>query len=1180
MIAGWAAVLTMLAYICSLFAIAHYGDTLGRRLVRGPLQTTIYALSLAVYCTSWTFFGSVGLASTSGLQFLPIYIGPLLVMGFGRGLVGRIVLLAKNQNITSVADFVAARYGKAERVAICVTIICVVGTVPYIALQLKAVSASFDMVLRSIDADRIVPYSGSLQSSLLVPLTLAGFAMAFGTRRVDATEHQDGLMLAVASESLVKLLAFLAVGAVVTWGMFGGLGDLWARAMASPAIVGVFAHPVDWPTMAVMTALSAIAILLLPRQFHVTVVENHDERDVKAASWMFPAYLVLINLFVVPLAVAGLLTFPEGAIDRDMTVLALPLQSGEQVLAVFAMLGGVSASTAMIIVECVALSIMVSNDLVLPLALSNRRALRPSAPGDIGSRILVVRRLAILLILAMGYVYLQVASDAALVSIGLISFACIAQIAPAFFGGLFWRGGSAAGAIAGMSVGGLIWAYTLFIPSIEHAWAPLATLVREGPFGIAALRPTALFGLSLPQIVHGAFISLSVNIIVFVVVSLARRPSRLELLQASNFVRQRALPAPGSFRLWRASVTADELEATVARYLGAERAHASFDSFLSSRGLTRSRNAEADVHMLRFAERLLASAIGAASSRLVLSLVLRRRNVSHKAALRLVDEASAAIQYNRDLLQYALDFARQGITVFDHDHRLICWNREFRDLFDLPGEVLRVGVPIGEIVRFNAQRGLYGQGVGEDFVATRVDLLLNERRPVRIRLYPSGRVIEIRSAAMPDGGVVTTYTDVTAQVDAEEALAATNETLEQRVRDRTNELVRLNAELADAKESADAANLSKTRFLAAASHDILQPLNAARLYATSLSEYARAAATADAQSQKLADNVDASLEAVEEILTALLDISRLDAGAMRAEISALRLDDVFDQLKIEFAPLAKARNLELAFVRSSLSVRSDRRLLRRLLQNFVSNAIKYTPQGRVLVGARRRPGGRVRLEVWDTGIGIPEESRGDVFREFARLEPAQRSAPGLGLGLSIVERLARVLEADLGLDSRVGAGSVFFVDLPLAPATWSEPALAPAERAAPPSPLSGLVVCAIDNDPRILDGMRTLLGGWGCRIVAAGSKDEAIATLRAENVMPDAIIADYHLDDDDGLAAIAALRATFGAGVPAVLVTADRTEGLRDQAAAQDIRVLPKPLRPAALRSLLAQWRVTRDAAE
>ncbi len=1179
--AGWAAVLTTLAYICALFAIAHTGDRRGLGRGRSPLQTSVYALGLGVYCTSWTFFGSVGLASTSGLQFLPIYIGPLLVIAFGRPLIKRMALLAKSQNITSVADFVAARYGKAESVAICVALLCVIGAVPYIALQLKAVAAALELVLGSIDAGQLVADPKPLHSSLVVALVLAGFAMAFGTRRVDATEHQDGLMLAIATESLVKLVAFIVVGAVVTWGAFGGFSDLWSRAMETPKIHRIFSQSPDWATLTAMTLLSAMAIVLLPRQFHVTIVENRDERDIDAATWLFPLYLVAINIFVVPLAIAGLINFSDGAIDRDMTVLALPLLAGQNWLALLAMLGGISAATAMIVVECVALSITVSNDLVLPLYLRARRTLGASDSGELGSRVLLVRRVAILVILALGYAYLRVSSDIALASIGLISFACIGQIAPAFFGGLFWRGGTGLGAILGIVAGGLLWLYTLVLPSMAHLWPPLQTLMAEGPYGVALLRPTALFGLPLPQFAHGVFVSLAANLAIFVGVSLWRRPSRIERLQAANFVRQRDAQSPGAFRLWRSSVTAGELEATVARYLGAERARSSFDSFFASRGVARDRATEADVHTLRFAERLLASAIGAASSRLVLSLVLKRRTVSHKAALRLVDEASAAIQYNRDLLQYALDFARQGITVYDRDQRLICWNREYRDLFDLPQDVLRVGVELQEIVRFNAQRGLYGLGPIEDIVRRRLDLVLNERRPSRVRLNPSNRVIEVRSAVMPDGGYVTTYTDVTAQVEAEEALEATNETLEQRVRDRTNDLERLNRELESAKATAEDANLSKTRFLAAASHDLLQPLNAARLYATSLSEQARESQEPE-RLRTLSENVDASLEAVEEILTTLLDISRLDAGAMNAEIAPMRVDELFAQLKIEFEPLAAAKGLKLTFVPTSAAVRSDRRLLRRMLQNLVSNAVKYTPRGKVLVGVRRAGADRVRIEIWDTGVGIPESARRDVFREFARLESAQRSAPGLGLGLSIVERIARVLDVGIVMRSTLGKGSVFSLDAPRAIAVpvAGQPAMRAPVNAGQQS-LSGMLVCAIDNEPRILEGMSTMLGGWGCQVSAAGSMQEMLESLERIGRAPDVVIADYHLDNsEDGFMAIAVLRARYGATLPAVLATADRTEGIRLRAVENNIRVLPKPLKPAALRALLSQWRALRDAAE
>ena len=337
-------------------------------------------------------------------------------------------------------------------------------------------------------------------------------------------------------------------------------------------------------------------------------------------------------------------------------------------------------------------------------------------------------------------------------------------------------------------------------------------------------------------------------------------------------------------------------------------------------------------------------------------------------------------------------------------------------------------------MRFNAGRGAYGPGDSEDFVADRVASLLYDDHPNRLRLFSANRVIEVRSARLPDGGIVTTYTDVTQNVQAEDALAASNEMLERRVDERTAELQRLNAELERAKNEADAANLSKTRFLAAASHDILQPLNAARLYASSLSEGAKEIGVEERAD--LARNVDISLEAVEEIIGALLDISRLDAGATRPETSDVPVADLMGMLEIEFAALARAKGLDLVFMSSSLAIRTDRRLMRRLLQNLISNALKYTLSGRVLVGCRRIPGA-VRIEVWDTGLGIPPEHQRAVFAEFKRLDQGARVARGLGLGLSIVERLGRVLEHAVGLRSRPGKGSVFFVTAPLGQAPLS-----------------------------------------------------------------------------------------------------------------------------------------------
>jgi Na+/proline symporter/signal transduction histidine kinase len=1175
--AGWLAVFIGLAYVCTLFAVAYYGDRYGKWIMASRLRPVIYALTLGVYCTSWTFFGSVGVASSSGLDFLPIYIGPIIIIGLFFPLILRIVRLAKGQNITSVADFVASRYGKSDQVAALVAIIAVVGVLPYIALQLKAVAASMTMVLQSMDAGKAVAVSEEPAFlGLIVAILLAGFAMAFGTRNIDATENQDGLVLAVAMESLVKLAAFLAVGVFVTWWMFSGLDDLNILANATPAIKKVLNKQPDPAVWVTTTLLAACCIILLPRQFHVAVVENRDEKDIRTAAWLFPLYLVLINVFVIPLAIAGLLTFAPGTIDRDLTVLALPLQAQNKTITILAMIGGLSAATAMVIVASIALSIMVSNDLAMPVILRRRARIGSLDSGNPAAQILLIRRVAIILIISLAFIYLHLSSDAALASIGLMSFAAIAQIAPAFFGGLFWRGANARGAMAGLIAGISLWVYTLLLPSLATASTSIAALVAYGPLGIAPLKPTALFGLELPQLVHGVLVSLTANIMAYIGFSLTRTAAPIERLQANIFIGRDPVSMAQSLRLWRAGVTAGELETVIARYLGQAHTRTAFENFQRSRGLNHDTNKESDIQLVRFAEHLLASGIGAPSSRMVLSLLLSRSALSRDAALALLDEASANIQQNRDLLQHALDHARQGITVFDQDLQLVCWNREFCELFGMPKDLMHTGMGLEEMVRFNALRGIYGPGGMDDHIGTRLELLVNEREPMRLRLHPDNNVIEVRSARMPDGGLVTTYTDVTQAV-------ATEEALEQRVAERTEQLQHLNQELAAAKALAEEANISKTRFLAAASHDILQPLNAARLYATSLVERQTMTAAQTGQqgvsNQALLGNLDLSLHSVEEILTTLLDISRFDAGAMKTQISAFPIKDVFEQLQVEFYPAAAAAGLKLSFAPSSLHIRSDRRLFRRLLQNLVSNAIKYTTEGRILVGCRRQ-GQHVRIDVADTGSGIPEPMQRMVFREFERLSQSSRNTPGLGLGLSIVERISKALDHRVELQSIHGRGSRFSVIAPMAEPDTSqtEPAANNNENLA--KPLSGMRILAIDNEPHILQGLNALLGGWNCVLATAPGMESALAAVTSEGFLPDAIIADYHLDEGDGIEAIDALRKAIGIEVPAVLITADHTPEVRQRAEQHEVKVLNKPVRPAALRSLLSQWRVMHRAAE
>src|SRR5262249_10898122 len=456
---------------------------------------------------------------------------------------------------------------------------------------------------------------------------MAIFAVLFGTRHIDATEHQDGLLLAIAAESIVKLVAFLAVGIFVTFFMFGGPAHLFSRAMEHPRIAAIVTGESPFGTLISMTLLSLFAIVLLPRQFHVTVVENNSEAEIRRAAWLFPLYLVVITLFVVPVAVAGLLTFPPGKVDSDMFVLALPLVGGSDVLTIAAFVGGLSAATAMVIVESVALAIMVSNDIVAPLVLKHREG-STAGRGDMGALLLNARRVAIFVIFFLAYMYYRSAGEAQLASIGLLSFAAIAQLAPAFFGGLLWRRGTARGAIAGMTIGLLVWGYTLLFPNFADIGLVHSEVLANGPWGLALLRPQALLGLDLPPLAHGVVWSLSLNVLAYAAFSLARAPAPIERLQANLFVPAERAPITPRFRLWRSSVTVEELTATVARYLGEERTRASFESFAATRRISLDSGHEADFHLLRYAEHVLASAIGAASSRLVLSLLLRKRTVS------------------------------------------------------------------------------------------------------------------------------------------------------------------------------------------------------------------------------------------------------------------------------------------------------------------------------------------------------------------------------------------------------------------------------------------------------------------------------------------------------------------------------------------------------------------------
>ncbi len=651
MLQGWVILLVSLAYIGLLFAIAYYGnkraDT-GRSLINSPY---IYALSLAVYCTAWTFYGSVGRAASSGIGFLPIYLGPMLMALLWWFVLRKMIRVSKVNHITSIADFISSRYGKSMALGGLVTIIAVVGIIPYISLQLKAISTSFTILWHFPDvgtSGETIPILGD--TALFVALLLALFAILFGTRHLDATEHHEGLVLAIAFESVVKLVAFLAVGIFITYNVYDGFGDVFARAAADPELRQLFTMQESYGTWVGLTFISMIAIILLPRQFQMTVVENVNEHHIHKAMWLFPLYLLIINIFVLPITFGGLLHFPAGTADPDTFVLTLPLAEGASTLALFVFIGGLSAATGMVIVATIALTTMVSNDLVMPVLL-RWQSLELAARTDLGWLLKVIRRTAIVVILLLGYGYFRLTGGQALVFTGLVSFVAVAQFVPAFFGGMYWKGGNRNGALLGLSAGFIVWAYTLPLPSLADSGFFAGSFVSEGLFGIEMLKPYELFGVQgLTPIAHATLWSMLVNMSAYIIGSLLSQPSVIEHSQATLFVDVfKHTTASDRPRFWRGSASVEALRSLLGRFLEPTRTDALFADYAHQHGLNLSTETTADAELVDFAETQLSGAIGAASARVMVASVVKEESLNTEELMNILDETSQVIAYSHEL---------------------------------------------------------------------------------------------------------------------------------------------------------------------------------------------------------------------------------------------------------------------------------------------------------------------------------------------------------------------------------------------------------------------------------------------------------------------------------------------------------------------------------------------------
>ncbi len=1104
----------ILTYAALLFVCASWAEGRGGQSLKARLRGPAYVLALGVYCTSWTFYGAVGSAVADGWAYVPIYLGPILVFVFGRQFLVRMVDAVKVDGANSISEFIGGRFGSSRSVAALVTLLALLGAIPYIALQLKSLSSTYALV------------SGAQNSPLILvcaALLLAGWAMLYGTRRYEASARNDAVLFAVGFESFFKLAALLTVAGFALTLLIQVPPDVLAR--TQDTLTATFSPGAINADFLIITLLSMAAIIALPRQFYFMVIAAQSSRDVDQARWPFVFYMVAMLVVVVPLASAGIALLPSSA-RPDLYVLQLPMSQGAHVLAMIVFLGGFAAATAMVLVETIALSTMVSNDLVAPALLGRQSN---DGPRNFGKLMLLVRRAAIAAIMVFALLWaLAIPDNQRLASIGLVAFAAMAQFVPVLILAVYRGNRDAIAARYSLIAGLIVWFYTLALPQIlgPSALALLAT----SPFD-----PYHLFGLgALSPISHGAIWSLGLNLAVYLLVT-ARR------------VQTSALPGLLRSTTQNSSLQSAriaDLKALVARFVGPILAQEAFANLKDEASVSQA--------SARKAERLIAGVVGLPSARALIGSRLFGARLSADEVSRLLDETGQSLRFSKDLLAATLEHIDPGVSVVDRDLNIVAWNSRYLSLFKYPDGMVYVGAPVASLIRFNAERGECGPGEIESHVERR---LMHMRRGLAHsfeRVRPDGRVIKTVGGPMPSGGYVMCFSDITAEAEALAGLRRARAELEARVEERTQDLREANQSLAKA-------DAEKTRFLAAASHDLLQPIHAARLFSSAL---ARQIGDGD---QDLLRKLDLSIQSADTLLRSLLDISKLDAGGVVPSIVRVNLKPLLRDLVDTMMPLAHEKGLQLRLFGRDQQVETDPTLLRSILQNFLSNAIRYTEVGGIVVAIRRR-GETIRIDVIDTGSGIDPSDHSRIFREFERLPHAHGG--GIGLGLAIVERTARVLDVQISLASNLGQGSRFSVSLAaLAPVQAEELGRALTAVSQPRNAKPSLKILVVEDDLANQEAMRAFLDSRDYQFDCVGDAQTASAIREAF----DCALVDYHLGDAlTGLDVIEALRVHHPSARFA-LTTAASESAFLERAHAMQVAVFRKPVDPDALDQWLAQ---------
>ena len=1140
MFANWLLVTISIGYISLLFLIAYLGGKYRHKLV-AKQHAIIYALSLGVYCTSWGFLGTSAQAANHNFTYFSVYLAPILLFMFAWPFIQRVMKTSLQLKITSIADLLSSRFGKSQNLAILITLVALIGTMPYIALQLKAIVYSYKILQENQDFP-------IWQLGLIVSSILAGFTIIFGVRTIDVTERHPGVMIAIAFESLIKIIAFLLVGLFVSFYIYDSPIVIWELSKEYADIEKQLSTS-NFIAMFGLLIIGLSAFLCFPRQFQVLFVEIKEPKHSNLSRWLFPLYVLVFAFFAAPLGLAGSLTYGD-SLQSDAYVLFLPAFNGQMWLSLFSFLGAVSAASSMVIVSTIALSTMLSNEIVFPMMFKLSKH-QPDDFTHFQSKLLLIRKGLVLLVIFLSYGMLLLSPPDTLSSLGEVAFGAIAQIGPALFAAFFWRRATLAGVFSGVSAGFIIWMFCNLLPQL-------------------GLYQHLLVNTDLPATTVITLVGLLVNLFVLWFVSLVTRQSIREQMQCEFFYSNQQKT------LWQLAkhpkIDINELEFLVARFIGYEKAKQSFTQFKEANKHKKLK--EFNEALLFHAENILASVVGSASAKLVTSFVINGSDIAFDQVAKLVeDNSTQQLEFSRSVLQSAIENASEGISVIDKDLKLVAWNERYLEIFNYPKDFIYIGCPISQLIHYNLSRQFpYIEDIDQQ-VKKRLEFIRQGSRHSTERKLADGKIINIEGNPIPGGGFVMIFSDITVYRQAEKVLKEKNYDLESLVSARTAELEQANKELeqankalAAAREKAEQAHFKKSQYLKACSHDLLQPLSAARLFSSAITLSAR---VSEHERQQVMQ-IDNALAIANDLLLDLNEVARIESGNIVPRISTLSVKELFMPLISEFSALTEEYKIEFHYQISQLLIESDNKLLSRIIQNFLSNAFRYAHHGKVLLGCRRK-GKMLSIQIIDNGPGIPIDQHQAVFEQFTQLTTTPYiGRKGLGLGLNIARSLACILGHEIKLTSMIERGCIFSIEVPLA----QQKILVPKPVIQADITLQGVGVLCIDNDVDVLAGMKDLLSAWKCRVfVASGAKQAQELFTRFEDQI-DILLVDYQLEEQNsnlnGITLIKRFREQSHYPLPAILITATTDDEVMLSAEQENIAFLRKLIKPITLRALMS----------